>query len=104
MFPPGKPMGYKQVADTPTLLIVETLNGVTTWSEPGDIDLPLTGPSLGNIAMTSIGGLHSKVALGIDTQGNAVIIPRSTTTSELDALITPNSGDPNASKDWTIHP
>lgn len=104
MFPPGKPMSYKQVADTPTLLIVETLNGVTAWSEPGDIDLPLTGPSLGNIAMTSIGGLHTKVALGIDTQGNAVIIPRSTTTAELDALITPNSGDPNASKDWTIHP
>lgn len=104
MFPMGKPMGYKQVADTPTLLIVETLNGLNAWSEPGDIDLPLSGPSLGNIPMTSIGGLHTKVALGIDTQGNAVIIPRSTTTAELDALITPNSGDPNASKDWTIHP
>lgn len=104
MFPPGKPMGYKQVADTPTLLLVETLNGLNVWSQPGDIDLPLTGPSLGNTPMSSIGGLHTQVALGVDTQGNAVIIPRTTSTAELDALITPNSGDPNASKDWTIHP
>ena len=54
--------------------------------------------------MESIGGLHAEVALGVDTRGNAMIIPKTTTIAELDALVSPNGGEVIASKDWTVHP
>jgi len=104
LFPPSGPLGRKQVTDNPTLLVVETLNGIPVWTEPGDIDLSVSGAAFGNLPMQSIGGLHSDVALGVDTQGQSVIIPRSTSTTELEALITPSAGEAIASKEWTLHP
>lgn len=104
LFPPNGPLGFKQVSDSPTLLLVETLNGGAGWTEPSDIDIDTSGVSFGNTPLQSIGGLHAQVALGIDTQGNPVIIPKSISLGELEALLTPNGGEANASKDWSIYP
>lgn len=104
LFPPSGPMGRKQVGDVPTLLVVETTNGGSGWTEPTDIDLAVAPASFGYEPMQSIGGLHSQVALGVDTQGNSVIMPKDISQAELDGLISPNGGDPNASKDWSVYP
>ena len=39
VFPPSGPLGRTQVTDSPTLLVVETGNGLLVgWTQPGDID------------------------------------------------------------------
>lgn len=104
VFPPSGPLGRTQVADLPTLLLVETNNGLVAWTEPGDIDVSVSGVRFGSKSMESIGGLHAEVALGVDTRGDAMIIPKTTTIAELDALVSPNGREAIASKDWTVHP
>jgi hypothetical protein len=104
VFPPKGPLGRTQVTDSPTLLLVETNNGLVAWTEPGDIDVSVSGAKFGNLPMQSIGGLHSEVALGVDIRGNGMILPKSTSIAQLDALVTPNAGEAIASKDWTVHP
>jgi hypothetical protein len=104
LFPSSGPWGYRQVSDSPTLLLVETLNGVSGWTEPGEIDIDALGVGFGTSPMRSIGGLHSEVALGVDTQGHGVIIPKTLSKRELEALITPNGQEMIASKDWSIYP
>ncbi|MFN7343518.1 MAG: DUF1559 domain-containing protein, partial [bacterium] len=34
VFPPSGPLGRTQVTDSPTLLLVETSNGLIAWTEP----------------------------------------------------------------------
>jgi hypothetical protein len=104
VFPPSGPLGRTQVTDSPTLLLVETGNGIVAWTEPGDIDVSVSGARFGSVSMESIGGLHAEVALGVDTRGNAMILSKTTTIAELDALVSPNGGEAIASKDWTAHP
>lgn len=104
LFPPSGPMSYKQVSDTPTLLLVESQNGGLGWTEPDLFDIQSAGLSFAGTPLESLGGLHTKVALGVDTQGNPVFIPMSTSPSELQSLITPNAGDSNASKDYSVYP
>jgi hypothetical protein len=104
VFPPSGPLSRTQVTDSPTLLLVETGNGLVAWTEPGDIDVSVSGARFGSVPMASIGGLHAEVALGADTRGNAMILPKTTTIAELDALVSPNGGEAIASKDWTVHP
>ena len=104
LFPGSGPLGYKQASDAPTLLLVETLNGVTGWTEPGEIDMDTVGVSFGTLPMQSIGGLHHGVALGVDTQGNGVIIPKTISKRDLEALVTPNGAELIASKDFSVYP
>lgn len=104
LFPPNGPLGMKQVVDKPTLLVVETLNSGAGWTEPQDIDIDVASVAFGNTPMQSIGGLHPQVALGIDTEGNSMIIPKSTSLKDLEALLTPNGGEANASNDWSRFP
>jgi len=93
LFPPQGPLGKADAKDRPTILIVETRNGGTAWTQPGDIDISQYGLKVADKPMQSIGGLHRDVLLAVDSDENDLRLPISTPQSVLDALVTPNGGE-----------
>lgn len=93
LFPPQGPLGKADANDKPTILVVETRNDGTAWTQPGDIDISLYGLKVAQKPMQSIGGLHRDVLLAVDSDENELKLPMSIPQSVLDALVTPNGGE-----------
>jgi hypothetical protein len=93
VFPPSGPMAKSQVTDSPTLLLVETKEGGTVWTEPVDIDVGIHGVKVGNAPMKTIGGLHDDGVVLMDCDGKGLRVPRDVPKLILDALVTPTGGE-----------
>ncbi len=93
IFPPSGPLSKSQVADSPTILLVETQGDGIAWSQPGDIDTGLHGIVIGNKGMKMIGGHHRDHVVVVDSDGKGYRIPKETPQTVFDAMVTPNSGE-----------
>lgn len=93
IFPPVGPLSKAQVTDSPTILLVETKNNGTLWTQPGDIDTAAYGISIGTKPMQSIGGLHRDHVVVMDTDAKGYRIPRDTPQVVIDAMVTPAAGE-----------
>lgn len=91
LFPPSGPLSPADAED-PTILVVETVDGSCSWTEPKDIDIGL-GVSIGSKPMNDIGGIHRGAALVVTVKEKAYAIPETNSQSLVDAMITPKGGE-----------
>jgi hypothetical protein len=91
LFPSSGPLGPSD-AEPMTILLVETLEGIATWTEPKDIDTTV-GFQIGARPMRDIGGIHSECALIGTTEGEVYSIPSATPQLTLDAMMSPANGE-----------
>jgi hypothetical protein len=100
VFPPSGPLSKAQIRDDPTILLVETRNNGTLWTEPGDIDTSAIGVSMGVKPMHSIGGHHRDHVVVMDSDARGYRIPKETPQVVIDAMVTPDSGEQVDAKDF----
>lgn len=93
IFPPSGPLGNSQVTDTPTMLLVETVEDGTVWTQPGDIDTGKYGIVIRGRPMQSMGGRYQDAFVAVDCDGKGYRIPYDTPKPVIDALVTPKSGE-----------
>lgn len=91
LFPPTGPLSPNNI-DDPTLLLVETMHGMATWTEPGDVDVS-QGARPGNRPMKDFGGLYKESFTCVTAQEEGLRIPNSVPGAVLDSLISPNGGE-----------
>lgn len=94
MFPPGKTVDPNAMTDAPaeTLLLVETKDGVATWTQPADLNISF-GVKLGKTPMRDIGGNYPDCAVAVMVDGTAVAIDLNISRASLDAIISPNGNE-----------
>ncbi|MCU0710623.1 MAG: DUF1559 domain-containing protein [Pirellula sp.] len=91
LFPASGPLSPADAED-PTILVVETNDGMCSWSEPMDIDVG-KGLSIGSKPMKHIGGIHKGVAIVVTVKEEAYAIPATNSQVLVDALVTPKGGE-----------
>lgn len=91
LFPPKGPLA-PQNNDDPTLLLIETREGLGNWMEPGDIDIT-RGVRPGSRPMQDVGGIHKDAFMSVSTKGEPLRIPNSVPANVLDSLISPNGNE-----------
>jgi hypothetical protein len=75
-----------------TLLVVETCDGTTKWTQPGDINVR-SGIKFGKRPMMDIGGNYQDCVVAATVDGNSIAMDLKTTTSTLDGMVTPNGSE-----------
>jgi hypothetical protein len=91
LFPASGPLTPKNT-DDPTLLLVQTREGLGNWMEPGDIDVD-RGVRPGPRPMRDIGGIQKDSFVSVSTSGESFRIPNSVPANVLDSLISPNGNE-----------
>jgi hypothetical protein len=91
LFPPTGPLSPADAED-PTILVVETTDGMCSWIEPMDIDVG-KGLAIGSKPMKDIGGIHKGVTLVVTVKEEAYAIPATNSQNLVDALVTPKGGE-----------
>lgn len=91
LFPPSGPMSPSDAED-PTILVVETTDGMCSWTEPGDIQI-VKGLAIGSKPMKDIGGIHKGAAIVVTVKEEAYAIPATNSQTLIDALVTPKGGE-----------
>jgi Protein of unknown function (DUF1559) len=94
MFPPEGPIHPDTMRDrqNETLLVVETCDGTTKWTQPGDINIS-SGIRFGKRPMLDIGGNYQDCVIGATVDGNSIAMDPKMTSSTLDGMVTPNGGE-----------
>ena len=94
MFPSGKAVDPNAMSDDPaeTLLLVETKDGVATWTQPADLNISF-GVKLGKTPMRDIGGNYPDCAVAVMVDGTAIAIEPNISRASLDAIISPNGNE-----------
>lgn len=94
LFPPGSPVDPNQMQDKPseTLLVVETLDGAYTWTQPGDISTS-NGVAIGRRPMVDVGGSYPDCFVAATVDGSAVAIKNTIPRVSLDSVISPNGNE-----------
>ncbi|RMF40049.1 MAG: DUF1559 domain-containing protein [Planctomycetota bacterium] len=95
LFPPSGPLSIDDITDgaAATLLVVESRNIKTSWTEPGDVDVSRLNRQIGSVGPNSIGGYHDNGAAAAFADGSPAWLPRDLDPILLDALITPQGGE-----------
>jgi hypothetical protein len=93
LFPASGPLNPNKITDKPTILLIETNNGGCIWSQPGDVDIGL-GMHIGKKPLVEIGSLHSNYIAAVTTEEESLKLPNTVPRIVLDALVSPNSGEP----------
>lgn len=93
MFPPSGPVARSAVTDggANTLLVVETQNSSTVWTEPKDLDVTKLPSQIG--ALGGIGGTHQGGATAVFVDGEAAWLPSDTSKAVIDSLLSPSGGE-----------
>jgi hypothetical protein len=91
LFPPTGPMAPADAED-PTILVVETTDGMCSWTEPRDIEIG-RGLAIGSKPMKDIGGIHKGATIVVTVKEEAYAIPATNSQSLIDALVTPTGGE-----------
>lgn len=91
LFPPTGPLSPADAED-PTILVVETTDGMCSWTEPMDIDIG-KGLSIGSKPMKDIGGIHKGATVVVTVKEEAYAIPATNSQTLVDALVTPKGGE-----------
>lgn len=96
VFPKAGPLGYKEISDGPseTLLVVEAENSASEWTRPDDIAKSMLKSQIGVAGKNSIGGNHAKGATAVFADGTPVWLPDDLDPLLLDAMISPDGGEP----------
>ncbi len=96
LFPPTGPLAPRNIGDgdTNTLLIVESENTLAEWSRPIDIDVSKLNTNIGSTGPNTIGGTHSRGATAVFADATPAWLPDDLTPEIVDALISPNGGEP----------
>ncbi len=95
LFPTTGPIDPEKMRDrqSETLLVVETLDGTTKWTQPGDISIQ-SGIKFGKRPMIDIGGNYQDCVIAATVDGTAIALELTTTNSTLNGMVTPNGGEP----------
>ena len=91
LFPPTGPLSPADAED-PTILVVETTDGMYSWTEPVDIDVG-KGLAIGSQSMKDIGGIHKGATIVVTVKEEAYAIPATNSQTLVDALVTPKGGE-----------
>jgi hypothetical protein len=91
LFPPSGPLSRQNI-DEPTILLVETVEGLGTWTEPVDLDTA-KGAKMGIRPMKDMGGIHRDCVIIVTTKEQAFSVPTQSSQSIIDAMISPNGGE-----------
>jgi|694.fasta_scaffold03092_6 hypothetical protein len=91
LFPPSGPL-TPQNTDDPTLLLIQTREGLGNWMEPGDIDVS-RGVRPGPRPMRDVGGIQKDSFVSVSTKGEPLRFPNSVPANVLDSLISPNGNE-----------
>jgi Protein of unknown function (DUF1559) len=94
LFPPGKPpMSPQAIPDgaANTILVVETNNRATAWTEPIDLDFGRLASGIGMLG--GIGGSHKQGATAVLADGQPIWLPMDLPKSVIDGLVTPAGGE-----------
>ncbi|MDZ4849346.1 MAG: DUF1559 domain-containing protein [Pirellulaceae bacterium] len=91
LFPPSGAIDPDTMRDNSaeTLLVVETKDGLGSWTQPGDLDSK-NGIILGSRPMVDIGGNYTDCVIAVTVDGTPLAIDRAITKAKLDAIISPN--------------
>ncbi len=95
LFPQSGPLGPKQAIDgaTQTILLVES-PASSIWSEPTDLDFAASGGTINSSNGTDLGGVTADGACVVTVDGRGHFLPESTAPMTVNALITPQGGEP----------
>jgi Protein of unknown function (DUF1559) len=95
LFPTTGPIDPERMRDrqSETLLVVETSDGTTKWTQPGDINIQ-SGVKFGKRPMIDIGGSYVDCVIAATVDGKAIALDLTTTNSTLNGMVTPNGGEP----------
>lgn len=96
LFPESAPLQPDQIGDGRgnTLLVVEVANLTHEWMKPKDIPYAKLNHKIGASGDNAIGGLHAEGAAGAFADGQGAWLPKDLDPILLDAIITPNGGEP----------
>ena len=96
LFPASGPLGPQDIRDVPanTLLVVESDNTMIEWTKPVDIDFAKLNSRIGATGANTIGGTHPGGATVVFADGQPAWLPSDLAPVLLDALISPNGGEP----------
>jgi hypothetical protein len=96
LFPPSGPLSPNNITDggANTLLIVESENSFAEWSRPIDIDVSKLDTNIGSTGLNTIGGTHAGGATAVFANATPAWLPDDLTPGIVDALISPNGGEP----------
>jgi hypothetical protein len=91
LFPAGTFVDPDRMLDrlSETLLVVETLDGACTWTQPGDISTS-NGIAIGTRAMVDVGGNYPDCFIAATVDGTPVAIKDTIPRVSLDSIISPN--------------
>ncbi len=101
LFPASGPLSPQDIGDGlgSTLLVVESESALSEWSRPIDVDISKLNSRIGATGPNTIGGTHTGGATAVFADLTPCWLPDDLTPEILDALISPNSGEPiNASQ------
>lgn len=96
LFPPSGPLAPHNIGDGSgnTLLIVESENTLSEWSRPVDIDVSQLNTRIGSTGPNTIGGTHAGGATAVFADTTPAWLPDDLTPEIVDALISPDGGEP----------
>jgi hypothetical protein len=96
VFPAAGPLRPGQITDgkAETLLVVEVTNGSHEWTKPIDLDVATLNRKIGASGPNAIGGNHPQGATAVFADGGSAWLPLDLDPILLDAIITPNGGEP----------
>ncbi|TWU19050.1 DUF1559 family PulG-like putative transporter [Allorhodopirellula heiligendammensis] len=95
LFPSSGPLGPKQVIDgaTQTILLVES-SAPSIWTEPADLDFARSAGAINSSSGTDLGGVTDGGACVVTVDGRSHFLPETTAPMTVNALITPQGGEP----------
>jgi hypothetical protein len=95
LFPKSGPLSPRQVTDgaTKTILVVEA-SASSMWTEPLDLDFVTSGGTINSASGNDLGGATDGGVCVVTVDGLGHYLPETTASMTVNALITPQGGEP----------
>lgn len=95
MFPAPDTRRQQEIRDdrATTILVIETSNGVTKWTEPRDVDVNTTDFQIHGATSPILGGNNPAGAQALYADGDVGLIPFGTNAAILEAMTTIDGGE-----------